>query len=206
MPSPYPPSQTPANDPYGFITNTPPKAPKSFGPTTTKGRIIIVAVGAVLLIIVAIIISSLLGNAGKAQTEQYLAIAKSQTEIIRLSTNAEQKAKTPEAQALATTTKLTFTTAQADMSTLLNKRGIGQKALSKQLSASANTKSDELLTEAEKNNRYDETYLELVKTEVENYKKLLNTAASGAAASEVPTLENAFNQANTIFTPETAAN
>ena len=197
MPGPYPPVSQ--QDPYGFITNSAPQTPKNFGPSSMKGRVIVASVGLVVLIILTIIVSSILGSSGKAQTEQYLAIAKSQTEIIRISALAETKTKTLEGKSLASTTRLAFTTVQQDMNALLAAKGIKQKDLSKALSASKNVKSDELLNEAEKNNRYDETYSEILRGEIENYQKLINAAAGGAVGTEIQTLEYSYNQATLIF-------
>lgn len=203
-PGPYQ-SPPPNQDPYSFITQAPQQPARNLGPTSTKGRIIIVAVAAVILIIIVVVVMSLLGNAGKAQTDQYVAIAKSQTEIIRISTLAEQKSRSLEGRSLALTTRLSFTTAQTDMKQVLATRSINEKALTKQLSASQNKKTNDLLAEAEKNNRYEETYQEIVKNEVANYKKLLRAAVGGATPKEKQTLEAAFAQANTLFPEDKAA-
>lgn len=163
-----------------------------------KGRIIVVAVGLAVLLIIFVIIMSILGNAGKGQNQAFIEIAQRQTEIIRLSTLAEQKAKVLETRSYATTVRMSFTTAQSDMTSVLASHGVNQKSLSKQLSASKNAKSDQALTEAEKNNRFDETWTELINTEINNYKKQLTAAAGGSSPQDTQTLQAALNQANTL--------
>lgn len=163
-----------------------------------KGRIILVASIFIVLLILFIIVMSIFGQAGKAQNQSYLEIAQRQTEIIRLSTIADQKTKTPETLAYAATVRTTFITSQSDMKTVLGSHGVSQKSLTKQLSASKNTKSDDALSEAEKNNRFDETWTELINTEIANYQKQLSAAFDAASATDRKTLENAYNQAVTL--------
>lgn len=193
--------QQPAPNQYDFIYGSP--APKkSLASGSMKGRIIILAIGLVILLVVFLVIMSLLGRAGKAQTQKYTEIAQRQTEIIRLATIGEKKSRSSETRSFAITAQLTLSTSQSEMTKVVEKNGVSAKELTKQLSASKNTKSDQALDEAEKNNRFDQTFIELITSELNNYKIQLNSASSGATKSDSAVLENAFNQANTLV-PET---
>ena len=199
--APLPPQQ-PEPNPYDFIYGTPAKK-KSLAPGGMKGRIIVVAVILVVLIILFVVVMSFLGSAGKARTQKYTELAQRQTEIIRLATIGEQKSTSLETKSLAITTRLSVSSSQSEMSAVIEKNGVSAKALSKQLTASKNSKSDEALAEAERNNRFDETFTQLITTEINNYKIQLNSAASGATKSDTAVLQKAFSQANTIIPPKT---
>ncbi len=200
------PSAPQPQDPYGFIFQAPQKTGTSFTPTSMKTRIIIVVSGLILLIILVAVMASLLGSAGKAQQQRYIEIAQKQTEIIRISTLAESKAKSLSARSFAVTTQLAVTSDQREMTDILAKRGINPKAQSKLLGLGQNTKTDTTLDEAEKRNRYDETLRKVLETELTNYQKLLNASAEGATASEKPILESAFRGASLLTaSPEKAS-
>lgn len=195
------PQATPPN-PYDFIYNSPSKPKSSLPlPGGKMGRIIVVAVGLIILFILFFVIKSFLGSSDKAITQQYIEIAQRQTEIIRLASIAEQKGTSLETRSNAIITKASITSSQSSVTAVIQKKGVSPKELSKQLTASKNAKSDATLAEAEKNNRFDETYSELIAAEITNYKKQLNAAASGASKSEKTVLEASFYQANSILPP-----
>lgn len=186
------------NDPYGFIMNNPQQPQRSSGPSGMRGRIIVVAIGVVILIILGIIFSSLLSKGSKDQAQRLLEISQRQTEIIRISTQADKKAKSIATKQFALTTRLTTESSQKDINELLAKKGYNEKKLSKVLSASKNSKSDAALADAEKNNRFDETFMLILTGELNNYQKQLNTAASGASKTQKKVLQKSFNSAAVI--------
>lgn len=187
-----------SNDPYGFIMNSPAKPQRSLGPGSTSGHIALAVGVAVLLIIIGLVASSLLGAGDKDQTQRLLEISQRQTEIIRLTTQADKKAKTSATKSFAVTTRLSTSSAQKDVNELLAKKGYNEKKLSKVLTASKNTKSDEALAEAEKNNRFDDTFTQLMSSELTNYRKQLQAAADGATKSQKQVLQKSFNSVATI--------
>lgn len=180
------------NDPYGFIMNSPQKQANK--PIGMGARIAVVAGGVLLLIIVAIIGNSLLSSGQKAQTQRYIELAQTQTEIIRITTLADKKAKTLNTRSYAVTTRVSLESSQKSTTAILNKRGIKEKKLTKLLSASKNPKTDAALEEATKNNRFDETFNKLLNTQLANYQKQLNDAASGASKKDKQALQRSFNQ------------
>lgn len=203
-------SPSPQNDPYGFIMQSPQKRGPSINPTSMKARIILVAIGAIFLIILAVIAASLLGSAGNAQKQRYIEIAQKQTEIVRISTLADKKAKGLAIRSFAVTTQLAVSSDQRKVTAALASRGVGEKDQTKLLGLGKNSKTDATLDEAEKNGRYDETFRQVLEAELTNYQRLLNTAASGANKSERPVLESSYKSATTLLakpdkTPRPAA-
>jgi hypothetical protein len=181
-----------SGDPYGFIMNSPARPPKQ--PLAMKARILVVGGGLILLIIIFVIVSSLLSSGQKAQRDIYVQLAQKQTEMIRISTIGSKKAKTLQAKSYAITTRVSLESSQKQTTALITKRGLKEKNLNKSLALSKNVKVDTELETAEKNNRFDETFMKIMETQLSDYQKLLNQAASGASANERKSLEAAFSQ------------
>ncbi len=193
------PQQTPGNNPYSFFLDNPQPTRGPVGPQSMKTRIIIVVVGVIGLIIAGIIVMALLNAGSGDQKQRYIEISQRQTEIIRISSLAEKKAKSLDTRSKAITTRLSITSAQSPINASLKKRGVKDKELSKLLSASVNSKSDAALADAEKNNRYDETYLQILTNELTSYQKQLQAAADGASVKERASLQTAFTATDTLL-------
>jgi hypothetical protein len=161
-------------------------------------RIAVVAGGAVLLIVLAVVLMSILGSAGKSQTNNYVKIAQKQAEIIRISNLGTKQAKSTSAKALAVNTRLSMESSQVQTAKILEKRGIKDKALSKELAKAKDTKIDAELETAAKNNRIDDTFVKIMEKQLSEYQKLLNQSESGASKTEREVLKNAFTQVSTI--------
>lgn len=188
------------SDPFAFIKNTVPAGhrPSPFSPSTTKGRVILIGSLMGVLLLVFVIVMSFLNNASQEKAKQYLELGQKQTEIIRLSAIGEQKAKSLETRSYATTVKLSMTTSQANVNKVITANGVNAKQLSKELTKSKNPKSDTILDEAEKNNRFDETFKELLSSEITKYQQQINTVAGDISEAEREILQEAFNQASIL--------
>ena len=115
----------------------------------------------------------MLSSGSKAQAERMVEVAKKQTEIVRITTLGEKKLKGQGARNYASVTKLGVSSAQKSTNEALAKRGINDKSLGKLLAASKNAKTDQVLDEAEKNGRYDETFLQVLECEFASYENLI---------------------------------
>lgn len=197
--------QTPVgpSDPFAFINNSAPlgQKPSPFAPSTTKGRIILVGSLLGVLLLVFVIVMSFLNNASQEKAKKYLELGQKQTEIIRLSAIGEQKAKSLETRSYASTVKLSMTSSQSSVNKVITANGVNAKQLSKELTKSKNPKSDAILDEAEKNSRFDETFKELLASEITKYQQQINSVASGSTAKEKQILQDAFTQASTLQGP-----
>lgn len=191
-------------DPYGFIMNNQPKQRRNFGPSGTAGRVAVVVGGLVVLIILGVIVSALLSRGDKAQTERLVEVAQRQTEIIRLTAQADKKTKALSTRSFALTTRVSLESSQKEVSGLLAKRGLKAKSLNSRLTAGKNAKSDAALAEAEKNNRFDETFTEIINNELANYQKLLEAANQSASKSEKQVLQKSYTGAATLLAKPTA--
>ncbi len=198
-----PPNNQQPADPFAFINNSAPVGQKQspLAPTTMKGRVILLGSILGILLVGFIIVSSFLNNASQEKAKQYLEIGQKQTEIIRLAAIGETKGLSLETRSYASTIKLSMTSSQSNTNKVITSHGVNSKQLSKELTKSRNTKSDAILTEAEKNNRFDETFKELIASEITKYQQQINSVASGSTAKEKIILQEAFTQASTLQGP-----
>ncbi len=183
---------------YDFIFNPEQAYKKSLLPqgNNKKQRIIIMAAIAAVVLFLIIIVAGLIGNAGKADTEALVSAAKQQQELIRISKVGQQKAKTQAAKNIAVTTLLALESEQDDMKTAISAAGLKPNAV---LKVAPNTKTDEALTSAEQNNRFDEEFLEIITQNLTDYQKSIKTAYEGATSAKLKTaLTTQYESANTL--------
>lgn len=193
------------NNQYDFIMNKQqPAKGFNFG-GSTKVRIAIAGAGFVILAMIALTITSFFNQAGRAQIDRLTEVAQAQTEIIRISAIGQDKAKSADTATLALNTKLSTQSAQNQVKTALNKRGIGNKNLDKTLGLGKNNRTDQTLDEAEKNNRFDETFLAILNQQLSDYQKLLKNAHSEASATEKKILSASFESAANLAAPSAQA-
>jgi hypothetical protein len=188
----------PQND-YDFILRDVPipKNKVSLGGSMIL-RIAVIVVGVIILIIMALVISSFLNKASNAQKERLLETAQAQTEMIRITKIGETKAGELGVRSLATTTQLALISQQQDTKAALIKRGAKAKGIEKTFGAKKNVKTDAALNDAGSNNRFDDTFLEILNTQLNDYKKLLQNADGGANPTEKKALSAAFASIQSI--------
>ena len=185
-PSPTPPPFIPSGNKnnqnnYDFIFNPPAKKKKGLlpGSNTPKERLLMAAVGGGVLLIILLLVIGMLFS-GKSSTEALLDIAQRQTEIIRVSDLGLKKAKTSDARNLAINTKLTVQTSANFTLDRLEK--LGEKIKPKTLALKTNTQTDQVLTNAGLNNKFDSTFVETLRSILTEYrqavKKLYDTTSS----------------------------
>lgn len=160
------------NSQYDFITNPSPPPQKSplGGAGLSKKKLALFAGGGALLLIIIISVAASMFSGGPTNTDHLLAVAAQQNEIIRVSDVAIKDAKGIEARNLAMTTKLSLRSDQSSLTAALKAQKV------KVPKAEKNAKTDQMLTEATQNNRFDEVYLKFIQAELVDYQKKLNTA------------------------------
>lgn len=187
---------------YDFImnpggANNAAKAPKLPSGNSIKQRIIIVAIGVVLLLVAAIVVISLLGSAGKAAKADLIIAAQRQAELIRVSKFGADRARGASAKNLATTTSLTMQSGQAKLVAAMKKQGI--KVSPEELAAGKNSKTDATLTAAEQSNRFDEAFTEQIQKQLTAYQSALKAAYDKASNQQLKqTLKEQYDNATLL--------
>jgi type II secretory pathway pseudopilin PulG len=185
------PPNTNQQNPYDFILSGGNQAPKrSFNIGKSMPVRIALIVGLLIIVILLfVVISSFLSSAGNAQKQRLIETAQAQTELIRVMELGEDKASDLGVRSLAVTTRMSIASDQQDIKSALVKRGYKEKSLSKVLGASKNPKTDAALEEAAANNRFDETFLEILAKQLADYKRLVQNSNSDANGTEQRTLK-----------------
>ncbi len=188
----------PEQSPYHFITNADHAPKKSLLSGSSKqGRIIIVAIGVIILITIVLVASTLLSAGSNAAKAELIKTAQAQTEIIRISKLGIDRAKSTSAKNLATTTYLSLQSDQSELLAALGKQGV--KLNAKELALGKNAKTDTLLTNAEQSNKFDEVFIKTIQTELTQYQKTVKAAYDKVSGKTLKaTLKDQYANANTL--------
>lgn len=190
-------------NPYDFILNSGDQ-PKKTGlgnilssPSGKKQRLIFIIAGVAILLIIALIVFAMVFSGGGGNREQLLGLAQKHAEIIRVADIGVDKAKSSEARNLAMTTKLSLQSSQSSLMEVVQKTG---KVSNKELAAGQNKETDTALESAERNNRFDEAFVEILAKELTDYRGDLQTAFSNSSsASNKKVYSTIFGQTGAIL-------
>ena len=194
-PSPQPPSQFNSND-YDFILKS--NAPKKtflIGGSQTKTIIIFLSI--VFLLIGVVLIGITMFSNNNNPNEPLVKITQQQNEIIRIANSSNGKVRSSEAKQLATNSSLVITTDQKALIAYLAKQK--RKVSQKELILTRNKKTDSLLTEADKNDRYDETFLQIMYELLNEYQKSLTASYNNVGKNGQEILSQSFNNVTLII-------
>lgn len=166
-PSPYGDGQ------YDFLNTPPPEKKKFFsggnGGVNSKLKLVAIVLGIFMLVF---LIFSLLFRGG-GDGDVLFSLAQKQNEVIRIAKIGKEKAGENKAQSIAINTSMTVTTQQRDIFNLIAING--KKFKAKELVVGADLKVDEELATAATNGRFDEVFINTIKTQLEQYQAKLKS-------------------------------
>lgn len=163
-----------------------------------KQRLIIVGGGLVVLVIVGVLALNLLSSGSKNNLTQLTELSQEQDEIIRVAGLAATKARGTVAANLSATTAASINTSQQQVVGLLKKNG--RKLSEKQLAAKKNDQTDQALSAATQNARFDEVFTTTLTTQLTTYRANIKKAYDGTGTkSEKDILNTAYVNATTIL-------
>jgi hypothetical protein len=172
---PAPPPMTPSgpSNPYDFLQDKP-KPKRSFLHFPSGGskiqRMVLVAVGAVLLIGIGLVFMTILNAPSRAAVNDLMLAAQQQQELIRVADIGVRDANSPDTKNLAVNSKLTLVTDQIKLKAIVNK---AKKIDEKTLALGRDTATDRTLTTAKQSNRFDEVFATILKKELLEYQQML---------------------------------
>lgn len=197
----FPTNSNDNQDPYGFILERrqPTKLPLSFpSGGSKKSRILIVALGILLLLFAYMTVTYFLNKGSSAQKVKLIDLVATQNEIARISAIGVDKARSQTVKNLAVTTKLSTNSAQNDLVAALKKHGI--KVGTKELSQKKDTKIDKALDSAIANNNFDDIFNQTINKMLADYQKQAKNAFdSSNSKSEKQLLNTDYSQVATIL-------
>jgi hypothetical protein len=181
------------DDPYGFITNPdkPARRQINFG-NTPQQRMIIAGAGLVILIMIFIFLFLLFSRASNTQKDNLVKLAQTQTEIVRITEIAEKESGGIDTRSFAVNTRLSLQSDLQETTGFLAGRGVELKGKSLGLVKDENT--DKKLEEASANNRFDETFIELLRDQLQDYRVLLQQAYEDGNSSEKQAMSQNYEE------------
>lgn len=183
---------------YDFILNNQPQK-RSFFAGSKNMRILFV-VGLVLVLLVAfLVLMSVLNSGKKAGVDELVGIAQDQTEIVRIATAGSTAARSTDTRGFAVTTNLSLSSSQKDLLAAIKRHG--KKLGTKELALKRSTETDQALTNATENNRYDEVFKQTMRNELGDYQQALKTAyANSTNITDKQLLDGMYKQASLLLT------
>lgn len=162
----------PAHNPYDFITNpaAPPKK-SLFGGGGMKQKILMIAAAGTVLVILLTILASVFGG-GESNQDLYWKAIRQHAEVIRVSELGSASARNNAAKNLAINTRQTLQSQQTDLYALAAAAGI-KKINPKDAQASKDTSTDDKLTKADQLNEFDQEFMNVMKSELQEYQSIL---------------------------------
>ena len=179
---------------YAFITDPQKPAKKSFLPSgsSKQNRILLVVGGFVVLLFIITLVFVLIANIGTSQKKAWLSLAQQQQELIRVSDLGSTKAQNQDTKNLAITTKLALESSQASIDKLAAKNGA--VITKKSLALGKNTQTDVTLTAAQQSNQFDQTFRQIIKTQLTDYQAQLKNLYDKTSSKST---KNSLSAANT---------
>lgn len=184
---------------YDFIMDPPNAGNKSpfFAPGNTKMRIILFALGIIILIILMSVFFSFLNASGNKQKNNLLQVAQTQQEIIRVIDERDNFISDRNLKDKTKTLRAVMVTSQQETIAALG--GRGEKLNPKELSKVENPQTDAELESAQEQAKHDEVLDEILLTLLNKYSVQLETVFSEGNASEKEFATDAFNQVDLIY-------
>jgi hypothetical protein len=197
-PNQYP--TAPQGNPYDFILN-PDQQPKKRGVGSFKGNFA-VTIGLIVggVIILMVFITILLNTFGAKQVNpaDIVGLAQTQTELLRISRQATSNATQQVTRNLATTIEYTMITQQKQTLDVLGK--LGEEVNNKELSLKQNAATDQKFTTAKSTSTFDQTFTEIIQTELDNYANTLKTlSTTSASQSERDRMSDYYRQVQQLI-------
>ncbi len=184
FPAPPPASVPPGH--YDFITNPAKPAKKSLfsrGGGNKNGLLIIIAGGIGLLTVILLIGSLFLGGESNSQT--LLSVAQKQSELIAVADLGAEDGGTNATKSLALAVQLSVTTDQNALIAQLSKK---DKLKPKDYAAEPSAEVTSQLETAQRNGRFDEVFANIIKQELTEYQRELQTADAAVSSKSIKEL------------------
>lgn len=191
------PNQPSQPNPYDFITSPGQPAPKA-GKSSTRSRLVVIAVGILLLVILASVAFSFLGSADRTARQNLKNIVAEQEELIRVAALGIQDAQSADVKGRAYIVSTSVQTSQQEIISLLES---GKASIEPQEKvAKKDSKTDEALSAAAASNRYDEAFTAILDEKLEEYLQSLKTTYDGMSGEKSRTaLSSAYSSASIIL-------
>lgn len=185
---------------YDFIVNAG-KGPSNNWLVTAplKTRVIVVAVGGLVLLLILWIGFALLTASASGSVQNFTTLAQEQTELMRISQDPAHNATLEPTQSFAQTTELSVTSDRRVFLAYLKE--LGSDPTTQVLAAQHSSTSDAQLAAAKQAGTYDQTYVTITLKELTTYAGGLKRAFDATSnPKERQLLRNAYQHAQLLIT------
>lgn len=163
-----------------------------------KQKILMITAGGAVLVILLAIATTVFGG-GQSNQDLYWKAIRQHAEIIRVSELGSTSARNNAAKNLAINTRQTMQSQQTDLYALATAAGI-KKINPKDAQAGKDTSTDDKLTKADQLNEYDQAFMDVMKTELQQYQSTLKEIYDKTKSEKNKTLlSNFYTQAQVLI-------
>ncbi len=170
--------------PYDFIMNSgasPQKRGLLPSNTTKKQRVLMMAGAGVVFLIIFGIVLSLFFNRPDPALGASLKMAQQHTELLRVADIGTRQAKSSTTRHLSATVKLSLQSSEDSILSIANKN---RKLTPAHLNAAKNLGTDENLTSASQNNRFDEEFTSTIHAQISEYLKQIQVVKDATKSDQ----------------------
>lgn len=187
---------------YDFITNPTKPTKKTLLPSagsSKKQRILFAVIGFLILITVGVVFYSLLTGSSKSDYEQLVTVLQTQTEVLRIADYGANKAGGDSAKNIAAKTRSVVASHELQLQAAMTSRKM-KKVTSKDLAKGHDIKTDQTLTSAQQNGRFDDAFIQTIRADLETYQKNLKAAYDSSSSKGIKELLNQdYQQTNLLL-------
>ena len=187
-------------NPYDFITSAPTKPKRSLlpGGNSKTGRLLIAGAAGVALLLMVLVFVSILNSGNTALKSDYTELTRQQTELIRISTLASNKARQSDTKNLAITTQYAVASQQAELLPIAKKAGAPTDP--KSLALGKNSSTDAALTTAEQANQFDSAFTKELVASLQAYQKQLKKIYDASSDNDTKdALSKSYNAVDDLW-------
>jgi len=187
------------NNPYGFIMESPHKHGGNgslFG-NSPKSKILFAILGLIFVLFLYTVVSRVFFNKS-GRSEALLVVRAEQQKIIYTASQGLKEAKDDSVLNYTQTVLSSVASDQMNIGELLQKAGV--KVDKEKSAVTKNSEIDEALSDAKKNNTYDDTLAEMLESQMKTYQKDLSTAYDQLSSTQAKaTVQVAYKSASTVL-------
>lgn len=191
----------PNNNQYDFILN-PEKQKKAPIDLKSNPKMLFGFIGFCLFVIIImfVLLNAIINSGNNSQKNNLTEITKAQTELIRIADlPSKDESATETTKYRALNVKVTTISSQSSITSMLAKRGV-KKVNPKVLASSKDPSVDASLEKATKNNKFNDTYNQILQEKLEQYKILIQKAYDAGNKNEKATLKPMYQNVDALLT------
>lgn len=162
-----------------------------------KTRILIVASGAGVLLVLVSLFAALIFGGSNDTTQNFIGLAQRQQEIIRIADIGAQHARNQETRSAAITARTAITSSQQRVVNNVASKGIQLRRADVEIRENPQTTKE--LATANQANRFDETFIKILQSELREYQSSVELTATHIGGTDLELLRSLNDEINVLL-------